>query len=235
MKPKPSALRFFFVVARPGTGFALVALLIVAYAAYLSIVYRTGVEQVFGIALLLQLFAASTGYRERLRRGHFDPILIGGANQWRIAAAHWAMSVGLGLAVWVLLGFIELAARTGKPLTSATPAEIAAFLYVSTGAWALTLALPRYTGALLWLVLLVVLQWTQQLQAMRLTFTPVPETWGETVRSVGSVLVFPVFLVLDPAVANLSLLAGTFAGACVVWAIGAVLIGRFEGALVEDR
>lgn len=232
---KPSALRFFFVVARPGAGFVMAALLVIAYAAYIAAVVPADVGQVFGIVLFLQLFAASTGYRERLRRGHFDPILVGGTNTWRIAAAHWAISVGLGILVWAVLTVLELAVHGNQRLTSLSPAEIAVFLYASTAVWTLTLPLPRYIGAVLWLVLLVVLQSTQQLQAMRVTFTPVPETWTEIVRSATSVFLFPVFLLLDPGVANATLLATTIAGTCVVWVIGVFLIGRFEGALVEDR
>lgn len=232
---KPSGLRFFFVVARPGAGFVLAALLVIAYAGYFAIVDPADIGHVFGIVLFLQLFAASTGYRESLRRGHFDPILVGGTSRWRIAGAHWAISVGLGLLVWTVLTILELAVHANRRLTSLNPAQIAVFLYASTAVWALTLPLPRYLGAVLWLILLVVLQSTQQLQAMRVTFTPVPETWAEIVRSATSVFLFPVFLLLDPDVANVTLLATTIAGACVLWTIGAFLIGRFEGALVEDR
>jgi len=141
----------------------------------------------------------------------------------------------LGLAVWAVLSVLELTVRTSPRLTSLSPAEIAVFLYASTAVWTLTLPLPRYAGAVLWLVLLVVLQSTQWLQALRVTFTPVPETWMETVRSASSVFLFPIFLLLDRDVANITLLATTIAGTGVVWAIGALLIGHFEGALVEDR
>ena len=170
-----SAFRFFFVVARPGDDAVLIGAAVVGFALYLAVLNPTGFEQTLDLAIVFQLFAASTGYRERLRRGHFDPILVGRAGSWRIAAAHWAVSASLGVLVWIVLVLIELTMRPGQwPMGLKAP-HLLVLLYTSTAVWVLTLPLPRYTGALLWLVALVALLATQKLQALRLTLHR-PET-----------------------------------------------------------
>jgi len=230
-----SALRFFFVVARPGDDAVLIGAAVVGFALYLAVLNPTGFEQTLDLAIVFQLFAASTGYRERLRRGHFDPILVGRAGSWRIAAAHWAVSASVGVLVWIVLVLIELTIRPGQwPMGLKAP-HLLVLLYTSTAVWALALPLPRYTGALLWLVALVALLATQKLQALRLTFTPVPETLAQTLRATGSVFVLPFLLLIDPEVASVKLLAATLLGTVLVWMLGALIIRQFDGALVEDR
>lgn len=232
---KPATLRFFLLIARPGSDAVALALVLVAFAVYIGMLGPTAYDQVFGIALLLQMFAASTGYRDRLRRGHFDPVLVGRASHWRIAAAHWVVSAGLGVAVWVVLTLIEVIVRPRQWPNSLAPAEIATLLYISTAAWAITLPLPRYTGALAWLLLLIVLLAAEQLAAMRVTFNPAPDTWTEALGSASRVFVFPFLLVFDPAAAGARLLAVMAIGTGAVWVFGATLIRQFEASLVEDR
>lgn len=231
----PSTLRFFFTVAGPRAGDLLAGLLLIAYAGYVVVTAPTEFNQVLGLAIVLQLFAASTGYRDRLRRGHFDPILAGRTNRLAVAATHWAVSSVLGLAVWCALVAIELATRPNPTLTSLAPGELSALLYVGTAAWMLTLSFPRYSGAILWLLALIVLLTTPYSQTLRVAFTPVPDTWTAAVRAVSSVFVIPFLLLIDPTVVNFKLMALTVAGAAMAWMLGAALIDRFDGALAEER
>jgi hypothetical protein len=118
--------------------------------------------------------------------------------------------------------------------TAVAPDQLAAFLYASTAVWALTLALPRYSGGLLWLLGLFILGMTQYVHVFRVTFTPVPDTWLEALRSAGDIFVIPFLLMINPATANFKLLTLVVAGTALVWLAGAALIDQFEAALVED-
>src|SRR5688572_10369335 len=57
--------------------------------------------------LLLQLFAASSGFMVPARRGHFDLLLTAGYSRVRIAATHWVLSILPGLGTWLVLAGIE--------------------------------------------------------------------------------------------------------------------------------
>src|SRR4029434_11222861 len=53
--------------------------------------------------LLLQVFAAASGFALPARRGHFDLLLTRGSSRTLIALVHWAMSIAPGLASWLVL------------------------------------------------------------------------------------------------------------------------------------
>src|ERR1043165_7115613 len=106
---KRSTLRFLWIVQGPGVGGVGVAAALLGFASYMAASNRSGFDQAGAIGLFLPMFSASSGYRDRLRRGHLDPVLVGHTNRWRVAAAHWLASTGLGLAAWVLLGLIAVA------------------------------------------------------------------------------------------------------------------------------
>src|SRR2546423_9319133 len=183
--------RFFWLVAGPSAMHLPVALAVTAFAVYMAAPFPSGFDQVLGITLFLQLFAASTGYRHRLRRGHFDPILTGRAARTTVAFGHWIVSIGAGLLLWTLLGVIDLATRRGHVPTAFTAAAVAVFLYAMTMVWTISLALGRYAGAVLWLVVLFALASTQQLQALRVTFSAAPDHSPELLRSCMPVPVLP--------------------------------------------
>src|SRR6185295_15790065 len=99
---------------------------------------------------------------------------------------------------WILLGLIALTTGTGRP-TPFTAPGIIVLVYVSTVVWATTVALPRYSGAVLWLALLFGLASTQHLQALRVTFNPGATSVPDLLRSVGTSMIFPILLFVDPA------------------------------------
>jgi hypothetical protein len=104
--------------------------------------------------LFVQLFAAASGFATPARRGHFDLLLTRGDPRVLIAAVHWCASVAPGLAAWLVIAFVELAMRT-RPV-AATTGTAAAMLLVSTLPWAITVPLPRFSGAIGWLLTLVI-------------------------------------------------------------------------------
>lgn len=228
-----SPWRFLFVVAGPRAGSIVVALLVIAFGIYLAWTYPGGFDQAVAIALFLQMFASSTGYRDRLRRGHFDPILAGGSSAWRIAAAHWTASIGLGLAAWTMLGILDLLAWRDHWPTPFSAAGLAVLLYVSTAAWAASVAIGRYGGAVAWLLILFTMASTQHLQGLRQMFNPAAEAWSDMLPTMAGVLVCPIFLMIDPPRAGARVLALTVGATLVAWAIGACVIARCEAALQD--
>ena len=226
-----STLHFLWIVQGPGAGSLIAAAALLAFAAYLAWSDPGGFDQAVAIALFLQMFSAATGYRDRLRKGHFDPVLSAGANRWCVACSHWLASTGLGLLVWFLLGLIALAGGTGHRPAAFTAPGIIVLLYVSTVAWATTLALPRYSGAVLWLALLFGLASTQHLQALRVTFNPAASSMLDVVRAVATSMIFPILLFVDPAAVSGAVSSGVFAATLLVGLAGAATIVRFDGFL----
>jgi hypothetical protein len=102
--------------------------------------------------LLLQLFAASSGFAVPARRGHYDLLLTIGHSRTRIAVAHWLMSILPGLAGWLLLSLAELVVQRGPAPSIASSGSFVAMVIVSTLPWAITVALPRFAGAIGWMV-----------------------------------------------------------------------------------
>src|SRR4051812_39571193 len=83
--------------------------------------------------ILLQLFAAASGFRVPARRGHYDLLFTGGVSRLAVAFAHWTMSVAPGVLAWLALVAGERAAG-GAALT--TGGTIVAMVMVSTIPWA---------------------------------------------------------------------------------------------------
>ena len=119
---------------------------------------------------VLQLFAASSGFRLPARRGHYDLLLTSGHRWATIASAHWLMSVLPGIVSWLTLMCTEAVA--GQQALRSRQAVVA-MLLASTVPWALTVPLPRLTGGLLILVVAAmvdtVVPWSMASLTQRLT------------------------------------------------------------------
>ena len=103
--------------------------------------------------LFVQLFAASSGFGTPARRGHLDLLFTRGERRVMIAAAHWFCSTVPGVAAWLLIVILELSTRS--PPVASTTGTAAAMAVVSTLPWAITATLPRFSGAIGWLLALV--------------------------------------------------------------------------------
>src|SRR2546425_7214355 len=115
----------------------MIALTVVAFGIYLGRIDPGGVDDAVGMTLFLQMFAASTGYRHRLRRGHLDPMLVGHPGGVSVAWAHWVVSIGPGLATWLALAAVALTLSPRRLPLGLTPLGLTAFLFVSTMACAI--------------------------------------------------------------------------------------------------
>lgn len=219
-----SAARFFLSV-RLHSPVMLAGLAAVVLAGGVQIVWdpRTGRDAVSTL-LTLQMFASSSGFAIPARRGHYDTVLTGGASRGSVIAAHLAHSVAPGLAGWLALGVIERVCGGGAVWSTGS---LVAWLLLSAGGWALSVPLPRLSGGVIWLVLLLVgIGW--------------PSAWRADLLAVaaggGSTWTRMVIYALSPLVlAGRSLSAGEWlAVAPVAAVIGGLVLAAWQYALRID-
>ena len=147
-----SPWRFFLAVPLQSPYMlAGLALVIALGAAELIVAPGSGQEAVVTL-LLLQMFSASSGFAIPARRGHYDAMLTGGASRTAVVGWHLAMSVAPGAVGWLVLGVCELGVGRSAVLSQGS---IAAMVVVSAAGWAMTVPLPRLSGGVVWLVLLL--------------------------------------------------------------------------------
>jgi len=145
-------LRFFRIVS-PLPPMMVGTLAVVAVGA--SMVAVADVERTADALvplLTLQLFAAASGFAGPARRGYYDLLLTSADRRLTIGVVHWVMSVGPGLLAWAWVAAVEASARRAFPGLSLAAGSAAALIMVSTLAWACTVPLPRFAGAIGWLV-----------------------------------------------------------------------------------
>ena len=154
----PILIRFFRVV--PPVPFWMHAAFVIAViAAGAALALRlTGPAGALPPIVLLQMLATSSGFAVPARRGHYDLLLTSGANRLHIAAAHWVASSVGGVAAWLAVAAIEAIVARAWPAVSLASGTIVVFAVVSLVPWAATVPLPRLTGGLIWLLLVVTLQ-----------------------------------------------------------------------------
>lgn len=139
---------------------------------------------------LLQVFAASSGFATPARRGYYDLLLTGGSRRVCVGVAHWLMSIVAGLASWVAIAGLELA-MTGSAHRSLAPGTATAMFLASTIPWATAVALPRFAGAVGWLVVMVL---TSTI-APQLALGPLAASWPLTAMAV---LLLPSMFIGEP-------------------------------------
>ena len=105
--------------------------------------------------LLLQVFAASSGFTLPARRGHYDLLFTRANSRTSIALMHWASSIGTGITSWLTLAMLEVVVSAGTRTTLLASGTCAAVVLVSTLPWAIGVALPRFSAAIGWLLLVV--------------------------------------------------------------------------------
>ena len=117
--------------------------------------------------LLLQMFAASSGFALPARRGHYDVLLTRTGRRISIALAHWLTSIAPGIASWLIVASVE-SLTTGRASAALASGTCVAVMLVSTIPWALTVALPRFSGGIGWLLVLTI---------AGVTFSPEGSDW----------------------------------------------------------
>jgi hypothetical protein len=146
----PSSVRFFAAMRlHPPYALAILAMVVVI-GIWTTLVSPAELDSGLGMVLFVQMFLASSGFLVRARRGHFDPLLVGGGDRVATVASHWIVSIAPGLAAWLCLA--GAGAIVGSPAASSAfvGARAAAFLIVSALAWTAGFTLPRGAAGLLW-------------------------------------------------------------------------------------
>lgn len=230
---QPTPLQFFRVVLSPSPGVIAAGLAIPTYGIAVRLLGGEDDGAVMAMATLFQMFAASTSYRTALRRGHFDPVLVGRRSRWSVAAAHSAASIAPGLAVWLLAVVVTWSGRLDEWPPALTLGSVTAVLYVSAATWALTLALPRYIGGFLWITLVVVLASGHYLGQLRDVFARCATSWTAAIDGAGAALVLPLLLMGSHNPAGPTTASIVAVTALAVYALGLWTITRFDGVLVE--
>ncbi len=190
---RPSAIRFFWVVMRPSGAMVFASCAFLSYASYLAWLSPATFQGTIGLAVLGQMIAASTGYRDRLVRGHFDQILAGCRTRSTVASAHLALSIAPGVVVWIVLGAVDTVIARQRPLVF-TAGGLVGFLYVSLVAWSVSLRLGRNSAGVLWIIGLFVLASRSQLHLLREAYGTSSASLAVTLRAAGAALVHPLLL-----------------------------------------
>lgn len=144
--------------------------------------------------LLLQVFGNASGFDVHARRGHYDLLLTRGISRRRIVLAHWAASALPGVISWLIVASVSEVAAPGGELSLFTAGSVCGVILVSTIPWAITTRLPRFSGAIGWLLILATLTVaTTTPSAVRIHGSV--NTWDSWVTAALAVLVYPPLLV----------------------------------------
>jgi hypothetical protein len=144
-------LRFFGIVSLHSPLMILALALVGCAAGGAVLVHPGSGSRALVPVLVVQMFAASTGFAVHARRGHLDLLLTGGPSRRRIAGAHLVMSTTPGLAVWFFVALVEIACRPPR-LAVCTTGSAVAMAVVSGVSWAITVPFPRLSGAIAWML-----------------------------------------------------------------------------------
>jgi hypothetical protein len=149
------SLRYLWVVGTHPS-YALVVLAAVVSLGIWTVTMNPGdLDSGFGMLLFVQMFLVSSGFVVRARRGHFDPLLIRVRARWRVATAHWMVSMGPGLVAWAVLAGVGAAVGSPAAPSAFVGGRMAALLIVSSVGWAAGFMLPRGAAAVAWLAVLI--------------------------------------------------------------------------------
>lgn len=104
--------------------------------------------------VVLQAFSAATGFVAPARRGYFDLLIARGEPRARIAIIQWLTAIAPGLCSWLTLAILAMLVDMTLHPPVLESGTAVAFLMASTIPWAITVALPRFSGAIGWLLLI---------------------------------------------------------------------------------
>ncbi len=174
--------------------------------------------------LLLQLFASASGFDVPARRGHYDLLLTHNVPRWLVASGHWVASVIPGVLSWLVVATVCDLATDAATVSLFSAGTITALVQVSTIPWAVTTRLPRFSGAIGWLLILATASLLVPLPAVEITS---PDGgWGRWFEAALAVLVYPPLLVgralsgQDGLVLLLALTVSAATVSVAVWSIG---------------
>jgi hypothetical protein len=146
-------VRYFRVVA-PVPALLTASLAAATAAGVLTIVLEGPQDGAVAMpVIVLQAFSAATGFSAPARRGYFDLLLTRGQSRLRIALVQWGTAIAPGIVSCTVLAAASALFGRAAPNPLLSSGTLAAILMVSTIPWAVTVALPRFSGAIGWLLL----------------------------------------------------------------------------------
>jgi hypothetical protein len=187
-----SPLRFFRIVPTQPTLIVWTFVVVVGIGIMTIVREHSRSADMMVPVLLLQLFAASSGFEVPARRGHYDLLLTSGHRRVWIGLIHWATSIAPGLVAWLALAAVEVGASRGAQMRLLASGTCVAMALVSTIAWAITVRLPRFSGGIGWLLVLTLS--TSVLSPMNVPSRSTNGV-GEWLRPAWECLVYPVVFV----------------------------------------
>ena len=151
--------------------------------------------------MLLQMFAASSGFRQAADDGCFDVLLTSGPSRFRIVMLHVLASVGPGVTCWLAVGLLERGWH-GDVAVGFGAGPVVGLLLVSALSWAISALTARLAGGLVWLMALVAVAVSPDgIVWLGTAFTESPVGVAGVARQVAVFLVCP-FLFLVPQAAT---------------------------------
>jgi hypothetical protein len=186
------AFRYFQVVAVVPPLFLAGFVVTVAASAVTLTRDPSAATEALTPVLLLQLFAASSGFQIPARRGYYDLLLTSGTPRWQIAVAHCLASVMPGITSWICVGMLELAASHGTRMAFATGGTCIAFLLMSMVAWATATSISRAPAAVGWLLVMTIPPLARFASPVQLLGTELPRPLGVTLSAVFMIAMIPV-------------------------------------------
>ena len=216
-------VRFFQVVDPAPLWMSVLTVALAVYGVAVVWMDPPGADSALGALLLWQMLSASRGYRGPASAGHFDPILTREKRR-RIAVAHLVHATGAVAAVWALVAAAEWWMGVQRSLALES-GRVAAFAFVSAGAWALSLGTARLVSGALWIGALVVLAVTPLGLDAYAAMTHRPEGPVQLLQALTLSMICP-FLMIDVALPmRVGVVAGLAAGAVGIAFVGMAYIG----------
>lgn len=226
-------LRALAVMLRPSAAMVLALVTLAGWAGYLTVTAPGDLRGPYIVLLLCQSFAASTGYAQRARRGHFDQVLAGRVSRLRFAAAHALISAVVGAIAWVAISVLDALGGGGQWPLGFTLRAAAAFVYISAVAWAASVPFAKYSAGVAWLVVAVALAASGRLFALRNSYVTASGGWTGAWHALGPVLLFPPVMVGEPASPSVVVIALLIVAAIAALGLGVAFIAHYSLAL-ED-
>jgi len=225
-------LRYFWSVARPPASAFAAAATLFGYATFVAVNAPKDSEEILGLTLVGQALAASTGYRDRLIRGHFDPILAGRRSRITIALAHATLSIVPGLVFWFAVGLLERLTHVRHALAFAA-GPLSALLYVSVVVWAVSLVLGRNTGGVLWMAGLFVLAAAQRIHLLSEAYGTSSADIAVSLKAARAAIVWPGLLFTNGGHVELPVLVLVLLATVGVFAGGIAVILALDASLKD--
>jgi len=228
----PSPLRYFWTVCRPPFSAFAAAALLLAYGVYQVMQSPTTFHDTLATTLIALMLAGSTGFRDRLVRGHFDPLLAGRRSRAGVAVAHAAFSILPGVIFWLLIGSLEIFTHPRR-LIAFSPGAITAVVYISTAVWAVSLSLGRHTGGVIWILTLFILASGRHMHGIQEAYGTSGASLSVSIAAARAALIWPAALLRNGGYVEPLVHLMVLAAIAVLFAAGVALIAWMDAPLKE--